>query len=122
MVVTACVVSFAHGSNDVSNSVGPFTAIVEIYSTGAIPTGSGTPVWILVAGGTGIVVGLASYGHKVMATVGEKIAKLTFTRGFAAQIGTALTVLTATQVSHSVRRRGAERFDWRRVVPWDDVG
>ena len=54
-----------------------------------------------VCGGIGIVAGLGTYGHKVMATIGQKIAKLTFTRGFAAQIGTALTVLCATQVRNT---------------------
>ncbi len=98
MVVTACVVSIAHGSNDVSNAVGPFTAIAHIHTTGQIPNGGAAPIWVLVCGGIGIVAGLGTYGHKVMATIGKKIAKLTFTRGFAAQLGTALTVLCATQV------------------------
>lgn len=102
MVVTACVVSLAHGSNDVSNSIGPFSALYEIYQNGVIRPGAPPPLWVLVAGGLGIVVGLGTYGHKVMATVGEKIAKLTFSRGYAAQIGTALTVLTATQLGVSV--------------------
>ena len=98
MVATACVVSIAHGSNDVSNAVGPFTAIAHIHSTGQIPKGGAAPLWVLIIGGIGIVAGLGTYGHKVMATIGEKIAKLTYTRGFSAQIGTALTVLCATQV------------------------
>uniref|UniRef100_A0A7S1CA17 Phosphate transporter n=1 Tax=Bicosoecida sp. CB-2014 TaxID=1486930 RepID=A0A7S1CA17_9STRA len=102
MIVTACVVSFAHGSNDVSNSIGPFNALYEIYAHGRIRPGAPVPLWVLVAGGTGIVVGLGTYGHKVMATVGQKIARLTFSRGYAAQIGTALTVLTATQLGVSV--------------------
>ena len=102
MVITACVVSFAHGSNDVSNAIGPFTAIQEIWFTGQISTNSKPPVWILVGGGVGIVFGLGTYGHKVMATVGENIAKLTYTRGFTAQISTALTVLMATQLGLSV--------------------
>jgi PiT family inorganic phosphate transporter len=102
MVVTACVVSIAHGSNDVSNAVGPFTAIAHIHATGQIPKGGAAPVWVLICGGIGIVAGLGTYGHKVMATIGEKIAKLTFTRGFSAQIGTALTVLCATQVCYQV--------------------
>ena len=99
MVVTACVVSIAHGSNDVSNAVGPFTAIAHIHSTGQIPNGGAAPIWVLVCGRHWhLWRGLGTYGHKVMATIGQKIAKLTFTRGFAAQIGTALTVLCATQV------------------------
>ena len=102
MVTTACVVSFAHGSNDVSNAIGPFTAIQEIWFTGQISTDSKPPVWILVGGGVGIVFGLGTYGHKVMATVGENIAKLTYSRGFTAQISTALTVLMATQLGLSV--------------------
>lgn len=102
MVITACVVSFAHGSNDVSNAIGPFTAIQEIWFTGQISTDSKPPAWILVGGGVGIVFGLGTYGHKVMATVGENIAKLTYTRGFTAQISTALTVLMATQLGLSV--------------------
>ena len=66
MVVTACVVSIAHGSNDVSNAVGPFTAIAHIHATGQIPRGGAAPVWVLMCGGVGIVAGLGTYGHKVM--------------------------------------------------------
>jgi solute carrier family 20 (sodium-dependent phosphate transporter) len=102
MVITACVVAFAHGSNDVSNSIGPFSAIVAIYSSGTSDVSQPVPDWVLFAGGFGIVAGLASYGHKVMGTVGEKITKLTFSRGFAAQIATALTVLSATLLGLSV--------------------
>ena len=54
MVVTAAVVAFAHGSNDVSNSIGPFTAVIEIYLNGSISKGSGAPLWVLLCGGIGI--------------------------------------------------------------------
>eukprot|EP00743_Colponemidia_sp_Colp-15_P004968 GILK01005354.1.p1 GENE.GILK01005354.1~~GILK01005354.1.p1 ORF type:complete len:436 (+),score=77.19 GILK01005354.1:76-1383(+) len=103
MVATACVVALAHGANDVSNSVGPFIAILNAYqtqSTQAVSTG--TPVWVLVCGGIGIVLGLATYGYKVMKTVGEQITVLTFSKGFAAQIGTAVTVLFATTLGLTV--------------------
>lgn len=108
MVVTACVVSFAHGSNDISNAVGPMLAILlsDPAATAAIgydpDTDTGVPVAVLALGGVGIVVGLAVWGHKVMATVGENITKLTFSRGYAAQVGTALTVLIASVSGISV--------------------
>jgi len=102
MILTACVVAFAHGSNDISNAIGPFSVIMEASLDGHISANKPIPKWVLVCGGVGIVVGLATYGHRVMATVGEKITKLTFTRGFAAQIGTALTVLSATIMGLSV--------------------
>lgn len=102
MVLTACVVSFAHGSNDVSNAIGPFVAVLQLALTGGLLPEAGVPTWVLILGGLGIVVGLATYGYKVMATVGEKIARLTRTRGYAAQVGTAFTVLSATQVGFSV--------------------
>lgn len=102
MIVTACVVSFAHGSNDVSNSIGPFAAIVEVFTTGSANGTDPVPLWILVAGGLGIVLGLGTYGYKVMATIGERITRLTYSRGFAAQLATALTVLTASILGISV--------------------
>lgn len=103
MIVTACVVAFAHGSNDVSNSIGPFGAILVAYGyVDSTPEGPKIPFWVLFAGGVGIVVGLATYGYRVMETIGSKIAKLTYARGFAAQVGTAVTVLTATQMGISV--------------------
>ncbi|XXQ30516.1 Phosphate transporter [Plasmodiophora brassicae] len=102
MIVTACVVSFAHGSNDVSNSIGPFAAIVEVFTTGSANGMDPVPLWILVAGGLGIVLGLGTYGYKVMATIGERITRLTYSRGFAAQLATALTVLTASILGISV--------------------
>ncbi|GAB5364069.1 hypothetical protein AAMO2058_000937900 [Amorphochlora amoebiformis] len=102
MILTACVVAFAHGSNDISNAIGPFSVVMEANLHGDISTDKPVPKLVLVAGGVGIVVGLATYGHRVMSTVGEKITKLTYTRGFAAQIGTALTVLSATMFGMSV--------------------
>jgi len=106
MVLTACVVSFAHGSNDISNAVGPMLAILlsDPGASAAIgyQEGDGVPVAVLALGGVGIVVGLAVWGHKVMATVGENITKLTFSRGYAAQVGTALTVLVASVSGISV--------------------
>ncbi|MGL6261644.1 inorganic phosphate transporter [Vibrio sp. WXL103] len=97
MVVTACAMAFAHGSNDVANAIGPLSAVVStVEHMGEITAKSRIAWWILPLGGIGIVVGLATLGHKVMATVGTGITELTPSRGFAAQLATASTVVLAS--------------------------
>lgn len=97
MVFTACAMAFAHGSNDVANAVGPLAAIAStVQSGGVIAAKSAMPWWILLVGGLGIVIGLATYGWKVIATVGRKITELTPSRGFAAELGAASTVVIAS--------------------------
>ena len=97
MIFTACAMAFAHGSNDVANAVGPIAAVAStVASGGEIGTQSATPAWILLLGGGGIVVGLATYGYKVITTVGRKITELTPSRGFAAELGAASTVVLAS--------------------------
>ncbi|MDV7104543.1 anion permease [Vibrio sp. TH_r3] len=97
MVITACAMAFAHGSNDVANAIGPLSAIAStIENMGEITSKSAIAWWILPLGGVGIVVGLATMGHKVMATVGTGITELTPSRGFAAQLATASTVVLAS--------------------------
>jgi PiT family inorganic phosphate transporter len=96
MVFTACSMAFAHGSNDVANAVGPLAAVVGTLKTGTVAAKSVMPWWILLIGGAGIVVGLATYGWKVIATVGRKITELTPSRGFAAELGAASTVVIAS--------------------------
>ena len=97
MIFTACSMAFAHGSNDVANAVGPLAAVVSIVtSEGNIAAKAAMPPWILLLGGGGIVVGLATYGFKVMGTIGRKITELTPSRGFAAELGAAGTVVIAS--------------------------
>lgn len=97
MIFTACAMAFAHGSNDVANAIGPLAAVVGIISSGGeVASKSALPWWILLLGGGGIVVGLATYGFKVIATVGKKITELTPSRGFAAELGAASTVVLAS--------------------------
>ncbi len=96
MLVTACAMAFAHGSNDVANAVGPMAAVVGVVQTGLVAGHSAMPVWILVVGGIGIVVGLVTFGQKVMATVGSGICELTPSRGFAATLSAAGTVVFAS--------------------------
>lgn len=94
MMFTACAMAFAHGSNDVSNAVGPMVAIIDMVATGGdIAAATEVPDWVLVLGGVGIVLGLVTYGHKVIATVGSGITELTPSRGFAATLATAGTVV-----------------------------
>lgn len=96
MIFTACAMAFAHGSNDVANAVGPLAAVVSIAETGVVAAKSAMPTWILLLGGAGIVIGLVTYGHKVIATVGTGITELTPSRGFAATLGAATTVVVAS--------------------------
>jgi len=99
MIFTAIAIAFAHGSNDVANAIGPVAAVVAlVQSSGDIVAKSGTPVWILLLGGAGIVLGLVTYGHKVIATVGSGITELTPSRGFAATLGAAVTIVFASGV------------------------
>ncbi|KIN15773.1 inorganic phosphate transporter [Vreelandella titanicae] len=97
MIFTACAMAFAHGSNDVANAVGPLAAVISVVQTGGEIGGSAlVPWWVLVLGGSGIVVGLVTYGHKVIATVGTGITELTPSRGFAATLAAATTVVLAS--------------------------
>ena len=96
MVITACGMAFAHGSNDVANAIGPLAAVVSIAQTGEIAAKSALPIWVLALGGGGIVVGLATFGRHVIATVGKKITQLTPSRGFAAELAAATTIVIAS--------------------------
>jgi len=97
MIITAAAMAFAHGSNDVANAIGPLAAIYSVIeSGGAIGSKSALPVWILLVGGVGIVVGLITYGHRVIATIGTGITELTPSRGFAATLAAAATVVIAS--------------------------
>ncbi len=96
MIVTACGMAFAHGSNDVANAIGPLAAVISVAQTGSIAAKSALPVWVLMLGGGGIVIGLATFGRHVIATVGKKITQLTPSRGFAAELAAATTIVIAS--------------------------
>jgi PiT family inorganic phosphate transporter len=97
-VMTACAVAFAHGSNDVANAIGPLAAVFQ--TTGLEELGKKAEIapWMLGIGGLGIVLGLATYGYRVMETVGKKITELTPSRGFAAELAAALTIVIASRL------------------------
>ncbi|MBO2673846.1 inorganic phosphate transporter [Shewanella algae] len=97
MVVTACCMAFAHGSNDVANAIGPLAAVVSVVSSGGeIGSKSALVWWILPLGAVGIVMGLAIFGKRVMTTIGKNITHLTPSRGFAAELAAASTVVIAS--------------------------
>ena len=97
-ILTACAIAFAHGSNDVANAIGPLAAVA--YAVQGLDLGGKAPVepWMLAIGGIGIVVGLATWGYRVMETVGKRITELTPSRGFAAQLAAATTIVLASRL------------------------
>ena len=103
MLFTACAMAFAHGSNDVANGIGPMAAVVSIVQSGGeVVQSSALPIWILLLGGAGIVLGLVTLGYRVMLTVGKKITELTPSRGFCAQLAAASTVVIASRTGMPV--------------------
>lgn len=101
MIFTACSMAFAHGANDVANAIGPVAAVVAVVQAGGdleLVTRSPVPSWVLLLGAVGIVIGLATYGYRVIATIGREITELTPSRGFAAELATASTVVGASAI------------------------
>lgn len=97
-IITACFVAFAHGSNDVANAVGPMAAVVGTLRDGSVAGQVALPMWVLLIGAVGIVVGLATYGRKVMQTIGHNITEMTPSRGFSAEFGAAATILLGSKM------------------------
>ncbi|KAL3147388.1 hypothetical protein ABBQ32_002866 [Trebouxia sp. C0010 RCD-2024] len=96
-VFTAAVFSFAHGSNDVANSIGPFATVYGIYRDGGVEGDAPVPIWILAVGGLGIIFGICTHGYKIMRVVGVKMVHLTFARGFAVELGAAIVIVVASK-------------------------
>ena len=97
-ILSACFVAFAHGANDVANAIGPMAAVIAIVKSGSVSMSVPVPLWVLGLGGVGIVVGLATWGWRVIETIGKKITELTPTRGFAAEFGAATTIVIASKL------------------------
>lgn len=97
-VLTACAVAFAHGSNDVANAIGPLAAVVHVVQGADLTSQAPVEPWMLIVGGLGIVLGLATWGYRVMETVGKKITQLTPSSGFAATLAAAFTVVIASRM------------------------
>ncbi|KAJ0162586.1 Phosphate-repressible phosphate permease pho-4 [Colletotrichum tanaceti] len=97
-VASAMMMSIAHGSNDVANAVGPWIAAYQVYMTGEIREDGESPVWILVAAGFLLGAGFWFMGHHIIKAMGNKITQLSPTRGFAMELGAAITVLLASRL------------------------
>ena len=97
-ILTACAIAFAHGSNDVANAIGPLAAIVNAVENVDLTAKAPVAPWMLAIGGLGIVIGLATWGYRVMETVGKRITELTPSRGFAAQLAAASTIVLASRL------------------------
>ncbi len=101
-IMSACMMAFAHGANDVANAIGPLSAAVAILTTGLFAVDASVPNWALALGGLGIVIGLATWGWRVIETIGKKITELTPSRGFAAEFGAATTIVLASRLGMPV--------------------
>ncbi|KAM0710082.1 hypothetical protein Q7P35_002444 [Cladosporium inversicolor] len=97
-VVSAMMMSIAHGSNDVANAVGPWAAVYQTYQSGSVDTRSATPVWFLVVAGLLLGLGFWVYGHRIIRALGNKITQMSPTRGFSIELGAAVTVLLASKL------------------------
>jgi len=95
-IMTACFVAFAHGANDVANAIGPMAGAFDAFKDGVVNAKAVVPLWLLALGGVGIVIGLATWGWRVIETIGKRITELTPTRGFCAEFGAAVTILVAS--------------------------
>jgi len=98
-VMTAAVASFGHGANDVSNAIGPLSAIYQIWQTNETLDDSEVPIWILAFGGAAISIGLWTYGYNMMRNLGNRLTLHSPSRGFSMELGAALTVVIATRLA-----------------------
>ena len=101
-LASACAMAFAHGANDVANAIGPLASVIEILEYGILKTNSSFPFWITGLGAMGVVLGLAMFGYKIIASVGTKITTLSPSRSFCAQLATAAVVLSASWLGYPV--------------------
>jgi sodium-dependent phosphate transporter len=99
-IMTACTASFVHGANDIANAIGPYATVFQIWKDSALPKGkSEVPVWILCFGGAMLVIGVWTYGYNIMRNLGNRLTLQSPSRGFSMELGSAITVILATQLS-----------------------
>ncbi len=98
-ILSACFVAFAHGANDVANAIGPLSGVLSAIQSGVVEMKAQVPLIVLLLGCLGIVVGLATWGWRVIATIGKFITELTPTRGFSAEFGAAITIVLASKLA-----------------------
>merc|ERR1711972_580905 len=134
-VCTATLDIFAHGSNDVANAVAPFAAMVALYETGEAQDEVPVYEWILVIGAAGMVIGLATYGYKIMKVLGVRMCYMTSTRGYCIELSSAIIIIicsalgqpastTHAQVGATIgaglmeKLRSDATLTWRQVINW----
>ncbi len=98
LIISAAMLSFAHGANDVANSVGPLAGIFDVLTEGEGGVKVAIPLWIMVIGAIGISFGLALFGPKLIRTVGSEITELDRSRAFCIALAAAITVIIASQL------------------------
>ena len=98
-VLSAALMSIAHGSNDVANAVGPWVATYQTFRSGDVDSKTPTPVWFLVIAGLLLGIGFWFYGYRIIRALGNRITKMSPTRGFSAELGAAITVLMASRLA-----------------------
>ncbi|MDO9415592.1 inorganic phosphate transporter [Pararhizobium sp.] len=96
LIFSAALLSFAHGANDVSNAIGPLSAIVAAINKLPVTDVSQVPFWVILIGALGISTGLLLFGPRLIKVVGEEITKLNPMRAFCVAMSTAVTVLVAS--------------------------
>lgn len=136
-IMTAATASFTHGANDVSNAIGPYATIFEVWDSGSVPPKeSQVPTWILAYGGIAIVIGLWTYGYNIMKNLGNRLTLMSPSRGFSMELGSSITIILATQlklpvsttqcITGAVVGVGFCNGDWRainwRMVTWIYLG
>jgi sodium-dependent phosphate transporter len=97
-VISAMMMSIAHGSNDVANAVGPWSAVYQTFKEGEVATRSRTPIFILIVAGLLLGLGFWFYGYHIVRALGNKITQMSPTRGFSVELGAAVTVLLASRL------------------------
>ncbi len=98
LIFAAAMLSFAHGANDVANAVGPLAAINDAIASGGIANEAAIPLWVMMVGAIGIVLGLALFGPKLIRTVGSEITELDKMRAFSVAMAASITVIMASQL------------------------
>jgi sodium-dependent phosphate transporter len=101
-VLTACTNSFAHGANDVANAIGSMASVYAIWQCACANSKANVPIWMFVIGGVGLVIGLATYGYKIMRALGVKMTKLTNSRGYCAELTAAIIVIVSSRYGFPV--------------------
>ncbi|MGB1234925.1 MAG: inorganic phosphate transporter [Planktomarina sp.] len=96
LVISAALLSFAHGANDVANAVGPLAAIVQVTQSGDFTSSFSIPLWVMVIGALGISFGLFLFGPKLIRMVGSQITKLNPMRAYCVALSAAITVIIAS--------------------------